>query len=161
MHHLQCLMGITPRFYRLAPSLVVRLHLPFCVGMGTGTTTNAKLLRTKPRGRLPLKVLSAAFIRSALPRRHADGNGLYLYAQPNGARSWIQRLVIRGRRRELVLGSVALFSLPEAREKARVSDSLPAVKQALDFLVLTAAMWGEVRLAVWPVPATRIKAKRE
>ena len=38
--------------------------------------------------------------------------------QPTGARSWIQRLVIRGRRCELGLGAVALVSLAEAREKA-------------------------------------------
>ena len=38
--------------------------------------------------------------------------------QPTGARSWIQRLVIRGRRCELGLGSVALVTLAEAREQA-------------------------------------------
>ena len=43
---------------------------------------------------------------------------LYLYVQPTGARSWIQRLVIRGRRCELGLGAVALVSLAEAREQA-------------------------------------------
>ena len=48
----------------------------------------------------------------------AHGNGLYLYVQPTGAPSWIQRLVIRGKRCELGLGSVALVSLAEAREKA-------------------------------------------
>ena len=32
---------------------------------------------------------------------------MYLYVQPTGTRSWIQRLVIRGRKRELGLGSVA------------------------------------------------------
>ena len=79
----------------------------------------AKPLKTKPRGRHPHHALSTAFIRSAPPGRHADGNGLYLYVKPTGTRSWIQRLVIRGRRRELGLGSVALVSLAEARDKAR------------------------------------------
>ena len=74
--------------------------------------------RTKRRGRHPEKALSAAFIRSAPPGRHADGNGLYLFVQPAGTRSWIQRLVIRGRRRELGLGAVALVPLAEARELA-------------------------------------------
>ena len=54
--------------------------------------------RTKRRGRHPDKALSAAFVRSAPPGRHADGNGLYLFVQPSGTRSWVQRLVIRGRR---------------------------------------------------------------
>ena len=92
--------------------------------MNTGTIITRKPRKTKPKGRHPHKALSAAFIRSAPPGRHADGNGLYLYVQPSGARSWIQRLVIRGRRRELGLGSVALVSLAEAREKARSNRKL-------------------------------------
>ncbi len=92
--------------------------------MSTGTNTTAKPRKTKPKGRHPHQALSAAFIRSAPPGRHADGNGLYLYVQPSGARSWIQRLVIRRRRRELGLGSVALVSLAEAREKARANRKL-------------------------------------
>ena len=63
-------------------------------------------------------------MRSASVGRHADGNGLYLFVQPSGARSWIQRLIIRGRRRELGLGSVALISLAEAREKALANRKL-------------------------------------
>ena len=43
---------------------------------------------------------------------------MYLFVQPGGTRSWIQRLVVRGRRRELGLGSLALVPLAEAREKA-------------------------------------------
>ena len=74
--------------------------------------------RTKRRGRHPHNALSAAFVRGAPAGRHADGNGLYLYVQPTGTRSWIQRLVVRGRRCELGLGAVALVSLAEAREKA-------------------------------------------
>ncbi len=117
-------MGIIYRTHKLAPSLAIRLHPTYYVGMSTGTNTAKKPRRTKPRGRHPHKALSAAFIRSASPGRHADGNGLYLYVQPSGARSWIQRLVIRGRRRELGLGSVALVSLAEAREKARTNRKL-------------------------------------
>ena len=48
------------------------------------------------RLRHPDKALSAAFVCSAPPGRHADGNGLYLFVQPTGTRSWVQRLVIRG-----------------------------------------------------------------
>ena len=49
---------------------------------------------------------------------------MYLYVQPSGIRSWVQRLVIHGRRRDLGLGSVALVPLAEAREKARVNRKL-------------------------------------
>ena len=53
----------------------------------------------------------------------------------------------------------------------RASDAVPVAKLAFEFLVLTAARWGEVRWAewaeinrtegVWTVPQTRMKAKRE
>ena len=74
---------------------------------------------TKRRGRHPDKALSAAFCRTVSRfGRYADGNGLYLHVDPSGARRWVQRLVIRGRSRALGLGSYALVSLAEAREKA-------------------------------------------
>ena len=92
--------------------------------MITGSHTDRLLPRTKPKGRHPQKALSAAFIRSAPPGRHADGNGLYLFVQPSGTRSWIQRLLVRGRRRELGLGSVVLVPLAEAREKALANRKL-------------------------------------
>ena len=43
---------------------------------------------------------------------------LVLAVQPSGSRQWVQRLVIRGRRRELGLGGFPLVSLAEAREAA-------------------------------------------
>ncbi len=93
---------------------------------GTNSVTEAfgKLRGSKPRGRHPHKALSSAFVRSAPPGRHADGNGLYLYVQPSGARSWIQRLAVRGRRRELGLGGATLVSLAEARKQALANRKL-------------------------------------
>ena len=92
--------------------------------MDTVSRISAKPRRSKPRGRHPDKALSAAFIRSAPPGRHADGNGLFLYVKSEGTRSWIQRLVIRGRRRELGLGAVSLVSLAEARDVALANRKL-------------------------------------
>ena len=92
--------------------------------MIAGTHTARLLPKTKPKGCHPDKALSAAFVRSAPPGRHADGNGLYLFVQPSGTRSWIQRLLVRGRRRELGLGSLALVPLAEAREKALLNRKL-------------------------------------
>ena len=43
---------------------------------------------------------------------------MYLFVQPTGTRSWVQRLVIRGRRRELGLGAATLVPLAKAREQA-------------------------------------------
>ena len=84
----------------------------------------AKPRKTKPKGRHPHNALAAAFVRAAPVGRHADGNGLYLYVQRTGTRSWIQRLVIRGRKHELGLGSVHLVSLAEARELALANRKL-------------------------------------
>ena len=87
-------------------------------GMDVVAKSDPSPRRTKRRGRHPDKALSAAFVRSAPPGRHADGNGLYLFVQPTGTRSWVQRLVIRGRRRELGLGAATLVPLAKAREQA-------------------------------------------
>ena len=56
--------------------------------------------------------------KNAKPGIHGDGNGLYLRVWPSGSRSWIQRLVIQGKRTDLGLGSFPVVSLAEAREKA-------------------------------------------
>lgn len=54
-----------------------------------------------------------------LPGFYGDGGGLYLSVKPSGTKSWILRTVVRGKRRDLGLGSAELVSLAEAREKAR------------------------------------------
>ena len=77
--------------------------------------------KTKPRGRHPDKRLTARFVRAAAPGRYCDGQGLYLYVQSSGARSWVQRLIIHGRRRDIGLGSAQLVPLADAREKALVN----------------------------------------
>ncbi|WP_102226543.1 tyrosine-type recombinase/integrase [Acidimangrovimonas sediminis] len=55
------------------------------------------------------------------PGMYGDGDGLYLRIGPTGAKSWILRVVVplTSKRRDLGLGSAALVSLAEAREKAR------------------------------------------
>ena len=77
------------------------------------------LLKRKPRGRHPYNALNAAFVRNVdRAGRYCDGNGLYLVVRPSGSRSWVQRIYVRGRRRELGLGGYPLVSLKEARDKA-------------------------------------------
>jgi hypothetical protein len=68
----------------------------------------------------PDKALSAVRI-NAIKRegRYADGNGLYLVVDEGGAKRWLLRTVVQGRRRDLGLGSLRLVSLAEARVKAR------------------------------------------
>lgn len=65
--------------------------------------------------------LTAAFVKSvAVPGKYHDakGMGLYLLVRATGARFWIQRIVIHGKRREIGLGSPPIVTLAEAREAA-------------------------------------------
>ncbi len=73
----------------------------------------------KRRGRHPEKALIAVQVRQIeAAGRYADGNGLYVIVDPSGARRWVLRTVVKGRRRDIGLGGVNLVSLSEAREKA-------------------------------------------
>lgn len=53
--------------------------------------------------------------------RYPDGGGLYLQITPAGARSWIFRYRVERRERQMGLGPLAVVSLAEAREKARLA----------------------------------------
>lgn len=50
--------------------------------------------------------------------RYFDGQGLFLMVQPSGAKSWVQRITVKGRRRELGLGGYPVVTLKMAREAA-------------------------------------------
>jgi hypothetical protein len=70
-------------------------------------------------GRHPQNALSAIGVKAQkTPGKYADGNGLYLVVDPSGAKRWVIRVVVQGRRREIGLGGLSLVSLAEAREKA-------------------------------------------
>lgn len=62
--------------------------------------------------------LSAQKVRTAGPGRHGDGRGLFLYVKPSGARSWVMRYQVQGRRRDLGLGAYPDVSLAMARDRA-------------------------------------------
>jgi integrase len=67
----------------------------------------------------PDRALTALAVKQMkAPGRFADGHGLYLVVDPSGAKRWLLRLVVQGRRRDIGLGSVSLVPLAEAREKA-------------------------------------------
>ena len=73
----------------------------------------------KAQGRHREKVLTPVRIRHLKgPGRYADGNGLYLVVDPSGAKRWLLRTVVSGRRRDIGLGGLQLVSLAEARKKA-------------------------------------------
>ena len=71
------------------------------------------------RGRHPHNKLTALTMRQLRPgRRHADGEGLYLYVRKTGACQWVERIVIHGSRRDLGLGPFPRVTLAEARRLA-------------------------------------------
>ena len=68
-----------------------------------GKLTNAKIKAIKPTGEHKL---------------YGDGGTLYLSVSKGGTKSWVQRVVIRGRRTDIGLGGFPVVTLKRAREKA-------------------------------------------
>ncbi|MDU9002402.1 tyrosine-type recombinase/integrase [Sedimentitalea todarodis] len=62
--------------------------------------------------------LNARKVDTAGSGRHGDGRGLFLYVKPSGARSWVLRYQVKGRRRDLGLGPYPDVSLAMARDRA-------------------------------------------
>ena len=52
------------------------------------------------------------------PGRYSDGNGLHLFISKKGGKSWVQRIMIDGRRRDIGLGGYPAVSLAQARKRA-------------------------------------------
>src|SRR5687768_10124289 len=70
-------------------------------------------------GKYPEKALSAAMVRSVTdPGMYSDGNCLYLVVDESGAKRWILRTTVHGKRRDVGLGGLSVVSLAEARDKA-------------------------------------------
>ena len=67
----------------------------------------------------PQHCLNPTFVRTCkTPGVYMDGGGLRFRVMPNGSRTWIMRITIRGVRRDISIGPLATLSLAKAREKA-------------------------------------------
>ena len=63
--------------------------------------------------------LTAAKVKGlSKPGMHGDGATLYLNIAAGGSKSWIQRIVIDGKRHDLGLGPYPVVGLAEARRRA-------------------------------------------
>lgn len=62
--------------------------------------------------------LTALQIKHAKEGMHSDGNGLYLRVQASSAKSWIFRFQLKGKRREMGIGTLADKPAPDARAEA-------------------------------------------
>ena len=73
-----------------------------------------------PKGKHPVNALTATRIAElSAAGRYADGNGLHLVVDKSGAKRWVLRTVVRGRRRDMGLGGVKIASLAHARDAAQ------------------------------------------
>lgn len=87
---------------------------------------------SKPTGQHKEKRLSAATVRTIKEAGfYGDGHGLYLKVDASGAKRWVQRIVIHGKRRDIGLGSAdaAGTTLSEAREKALENRKLARARE--------------------------------
>ena len=64
------------------------------------------------------------------PGRYSDGNGLHLFISKKGGKSWVQRITIDGRRRDIGVGGYPAISLAQARERA--ADNREAIGNGKD-----------------------------
>jgi integrase len=74
--------------------------------------------------------LSAIGLANKKPGFHPDGRGLYLAVSPSSSRSWIFRYMLRGRSRDMGLGSFPDISLAEARNAA--ADARARCREGID-----------------------------
>ena len=68
--------------------------------------------------------LTATQVKNASPGRYSDGNGLILAVTRTGSRSWVQRITIDGKRRDIGLGGYPTVTLAQAREAAVANRAL-------------------------------------
>lgn len=73
---------------------------------------------------MALHKLSARKVEAAAPGKHEDGGGLRLVVSQTGAKKWVLRVTIRGRRREMGLGAYPDVTLAMARDEAARSRSI-------------------------------------
>ncbi len=95
----------------------------------------------KRKGPHPSDALNEALIRALrVPGLYADGKGLYLRVDNTGAKRWILRTMVQGKRRDLGLGGLRTTTLAEARQKAQACRTI-------------ARAGGDPTRALRPIPA--------
>lgn len=62
--------------------------------------------------------------------RYGDGDGLFLNVTVTGTKSWVQRVVVHGRRRDIGLGGYPAVSLAQARQ--RCADNRQVIAAGID-----------------------------
>lgn len=81
-------------------------------------------------GRTLQKLVARRVETARKPGLLNDGGGLYLQVSPSGSKSWLFRFMLRGKAREMGLGSVRDIALTKARERAAECRKLRALMDA-------------------------------
>ena len=94
--------------------------------------------------RMQGKLTALGVGRLKTPGMYGDGGGLWLQVTGKGAKSWVFRFTLRGKSREMGLGSASTFTLAEARDKALACRKLRA--EGIDPIEAKRAQQDEARL---------------
>ena len=69
---------------------------------------------------MAIRKLTPRKVETAGPGKYEDGGGLRLVVSKSGARKWVLRYTINGKRREMGLGNLQNVSLADARTRAAI-----------------------------------------
>jgi integrase len=129
----------------------VRQHSPTLrlrLGMNLGYVADMSANKTPKSSAHRLTATAVRTMRT--PGKYGDGNGLWLVVTTPERRSWSLRYMLRGKSREMTLGSVEHLSLAEARDKA--TDARRLLAQGID--PLDARRDGRAALVAKPAQVT-------
>lgn len=92
--------------------------------------------------------LTARQVAAAGEGYHPDGDGLYLLVSASGSRSWVLRYSLRRRAREMGLGSVAVYGLADARQRAQdarrlLADGIDPLEHRAALRAVQGRTWGQ------------------
>jgi len=90
--------------------------------MGPGRQSSPRPPHSSSCAAMPLDVKQIEVLKPGpKPYRRSDGGGLLLEVRPSGAKVWLCRLIVAGKRRDMGLGGYPTVSLRAARAAARAA----------------------------------------
>ena len=134
------LTGVGVRIPSWAPPIILQLPhaVPYCLEcvaerprIGTQSCRTCPSLSRLKCGNIcgntfvcgrTTMALSATRVRTLKdPGRYSDGGGLHLFIGKTGRKSWVLRITVDGRRRDIGLGDFRLWALPRPGRKQQIT----------------------------------------
>ncbi len=98
----------------------------------------------------------------SLPGLYGDGSTLYLAVARGGSKSWVQRVTLHGRRRDIGLGGYPVVTLAKARDKAL--DNRRLIRDGGDPLAekrkVRAQIFAEAAVEAFAMTAPRLRSEK-